>query len=93
MIKRDWKPRGYLKLPFTSHTITEAKLPGDLMGYCKPNGKIVIDYRLKAFRYMETLVHELLHRHIPMASEEWVTANATIIAAALWEKRIRRIEE
>lgn len=86
------RPRGYLKLPFTSHTIAEKNLPGDLLGYCEPNGKIVIDGRLKAFQYLETLVHELLHRHIPMASEEWVTANATIIAAALWENRIRRID-
>lgn len=79
-------------------TITERRLSrhpykgrNSLWGRCYTNGAIDIDPRLKPRDYMDTLIHELLHREISDLSEECVTATATMIADALWEKKFRSI--
>jgi hypothetical protein len=62
-------------------------------GYCYSlsNGVIEIDPRLKSKDYLDTLVHELLHRELCFLREEHVGSVATLIAKELWEKGFRRI--
>jgi hypothetical protein len=80
-------------LPFVDDSITEKKLPKHIFGLCHPDGHIEIDPRQLAKGYLETLVHELLHQHIPMASEEWVMDTATRMANAIWSRGFRRLAE
>ncbi len=62
-------------------------------GFCRPNGSIVIDPRLKTIDFLDTLVHELLHREVPDLSEDCVLGAGTIIAKELWAKGFRRITD
>ncbi len=61
-------------------------------GECDPDGTIRIDSRLKPQHFLDTLIHELLHREIPDLSEECVQETAEIIAKHLWEKNFRRLQ-
>ena len=63
-------------------------------GHCDSDntGAIEIDPRLRPLDYLDTLVHELLHREFCFLREETVTAVATVIARELWEKGFRRIQ-
>jgi len=53
-------------------------------------GVILIDPRLKPLDYMDTIIHELLHREFCFLREEVVTQVATVIGRELWEKGYRR---
>jgi hypothetical protein len=55
-------------------------------------GAIVIDPRLSSLHYMDTLIHELLHREFCFLREEVVGEVATVIAKELWEKNFRRLK-
>ncbi len=75
-----------------SSKITERKLK-DLLGVCRPNGEIEIDPRQPPREFLETLLHELLHRQFPMLSEDAVEVAATEMKDAVWEMGYRRIQE
>lgn len=54
-------------------------------------GKIEIDPRLGPQDFLDTLIHELLHREFCFLGEEIVDEVATIIAKEIWKKHYRRI--
>jgi hypothetical protein len=56
-------------------------------------GAIEIDPRLSSLHYLDTLIHELLHREFCFLREEVVTEVATVIAKELWEKNFRRLKD
>jgi hypothetical protein len=62
-------------------------------GHCDSfnTGAIEIDPRLSSLHYMDTLIHELLHREFCFLREEVVGEVATVIAKELWEKNFRRL--
>lgn len=80
-------------LPYVDDSITDKILGPRLLGQCFPDGRIEMERRLPSRKYLETLVHELLHRHLPMCSEEWVEDTALRISNAIWSRDFRRIEE
>lgn len=57
----------------------------------KSDGLIEIDPRMVARRYLDTLIHEMLHILFPDASETKVNRAARAIAIAAWEKGYRRM--
>jgi hypothetical protein len=62
-------------------------------GVCyQRSGAIEVDPRLRPLDYLDTLIHELMHREMPLLREEFVTEVATVIAKELWEKNFRRIQ-
>lgn len=73
--------------------ITEKRVRGGALGLCHSNGEIEIDPRQSPREFLETLLHELLHRHFSMLSEEAVETAATEMADAMWGMKYRRIEE
>lgn len=83
-VKRYW-PNTVRKHSFK---ITEKRLRG--LGVCHSDGSIDIDPRQKPLVFLETLVHELLHRQFPMLSEEAVEANSLEMAESLWQLGYRR---
>lgn len=60
-------------------------------GVCHGDGRIVIDPRLKPLHFLDTLIHELLHREFPDLSEDCVTARATVMADEIWKMNFRRV--
>ena len=54
---------------------------------------IEIDPRLKAKKFLNTLLHECLHHCIPSASEAKVSRIAGTLTEAAWRKGFRRIAE
>lgn len=60
-------------------------------GRCYANGVIEIDPRLRPIDFLDTLIHELLHREFPDLRESKVTEAATIMAKELWESDFRRL--
>ena len=63
-------------------------------GHCDSffTGAIEIDPRLSSLHYLDTLVHEVLHREFCFLREEVVGTVATIIAKEIWEKNFRRLK-
>jgi len=53
---------------------------------------IEIDPRQCAKKYLNTLIHEILHDRLPKASEGQVSRIAGMITEASWRARFRRIE-
>jgi hypothetical protein len=64
-----------------------------LQGRCMPNGLIEIDPRQGAQEYLNTLIHELLHREFPDLSEGAVIRGADRISWELWKYPYRRIKD
>jgi hypothetical protein len=60
-------------------------------GLCRPDGTIIIDPRLRPQDFLDTLIHELLHREIGDLSEDCVLGTATILAQELYKKGFRRV--
>lgn len=59
--------------------------------YTYANRLIEIDPRLKAYTFLDTLIHELLHDSFPDMSEHRVTMVARRIKRGVWEAGYRRI--
>lgn len=53
------------------------------------SGGVQIDPRLRDFDYLDTMIHELLHREFFFLREEIVNSVATIIAKELWKRQYR----
>lgn len=83
-VKRYW-PNGR---PTRSFKITERNLKG--LGVCHPDGSIDIDPKQKPLTFLETLLHELLHRQFPMLSEEAVEIASLEMAESVWDLGYRR---
>lgn len=82
------------KVKVSRPKIIEKKLGRDgVWGWCYDDGLIEIDPRQQSKRYLNTIIHEMLHHHFPQTSETEVTRIATIMANVLWKKRYRRIEK
>lgn len=60
-------------------------------GHCDSfnTGAIEIEPRLSDLDFLDTLIHELLHREFFFLREEVVCSVATVIAKELWEKQYR----
>ena len=75
--------------------ITEKKLraffKGDTVGLCYPDGRIEIDPRQKPADWLDTLLHEMLHREFPFLAENEVVRAANNMARSMWELRFRRM--
>ena len=54
---------------------------------------VEIDPRQKSRRYLNTLIHELLHYMYPNDSESKVKKNADILSKYIWVKNFRRISK
>lgn len=54
---------------------------------------IEIDPRQGSRRYLNTLIHELLHYLYPEDSETKVTENAYILTRHIWNKNYRRVSK
>ncbi len=54
---------------------------------------IEIDPRLKAKKYLNTLLHECLHHCLPAASEAKVSRIAGTLTESVWKKGYRRLAE
>lgn len=74
-------------------TVKERKLARELaVGlYWHGEALIEIDPRQPARRYLNTLIHELLHHVCPEASENWVSRAAGTMAKVVWRQGYRRI--
>lgn len=83
-IRRYW-PNGR---PSKSFKITERKLKG--LGVCHPDGSIEINPKQKPLPFLETVLHELLHRQFPMLSEEAVEEASVEMAQSIWDLDYRR---
>ena len=49
-----------------------------------------VDSSLTGMEFTDTLIHELLHIAVPMASEAWVTEQATSLANVLHHPVIKK---
>jgi len=56
----------------------------------KDDNLIEIDPRQKPKRYLNTLVHELLHIVFPEASEKQITQAANVVVKELWRANYRK---
>lgn len=66
----------------------------DVDGLAFKEDKIVhIDERLKSKPYFLTVVHELLHIHMPELSETKVERISRKITNDLWKMKFRRIDD
>ena len=54
---------------------------------------IEIDPRQKSKKYLNTLIHEILHCLYPSDRETKVKNNADVLASYIWDKNYRRIEK
>jgi hypothetical protein len=66
---------------------------GGLLGHCYPSGLIEIDPRQDEQEFLNTLVHELLHREQPDLSETAVIRIADWISWELWKFEYRRLRD
>ena len=75
--------------------ISEAKLgQNQAFGMCwKEKRKILIDPRLPADLYLETLIHELIHAEFPELVEERVEKAAAYIAQGVWQQNFRKVSK
>lgn len=55
--------------------------------------RIDIDPRQTAYRYLNTLIHEILHVYFVDLNENTVTIIADAIARIIWKKNYRRIQK
>ena len=55
------------------------------------DGLVEIDPRLDSKEYLDTLIHEMLHHHLPDLSESDVLAIATRMTNQIWRKNYRRL--
>jgi hypothetical protein len=63
-------------------------------GYAYPDlDKIEIDPRLRSRRYLNTLIHEILHILYPDDSETKISNNADTITHYIWKDNYRRIDK
>ncbi len=69
------------------------KKRGALLGQCDSfnTGAILIEARQTSLDFLDTLIHELLHREFCFLREEVVTEVATVITKEIWEKGFRRV--
>ena len=62
------------------------------LGYAYPEkDRIEIDPRQKSRRYLNTLIHEILHILYPNDSESKITDNADTICHYIWKENYRKI--
>jgi hypothetical protein len=54
---------------------------------------IILDPRMKAYRYLNTLIHEMLHLFFPDLNERTVTLLGDKFAKQIWKRRYRRIDK
>lgn len=59
----------------------------------KDEHRIVIDERQKGKDYIDTAIHELLHIYLPKMAEARINKLATNLTDALWDLKIRKIDE
>lgn len=55
--------------------------------------KIEIDPRQKSRRYLNTLIHEILHVLYPNDSETKISKNADTLTHYIWKEHYRRIAD
>ena len=55
--------------------------------------RIILDPRMKARRYLNTLIHEMLHLYFPDLNERTVTELADKFSRDIWIRRYRRIDK
>ena len=64
---------------------------GGLRGRCHANGFIEIDPRQDEQDFLDTLLHELLHRELPDLDEQAVIRVAERLAWEMWKLDYRRV--
>ena len=62
------------------------------LGLSHADGSVSIDPRQRPLPFLETLLHELLHRQFPFLTEEAVEDNSLEIAETLWALGYRRAQ-
>jgi hypothetical protein len=63
-------------------------------GYAYPEeDRIEIDPRLRSRRFLNTLIHEILHVLYPNDSETKISENADTITHYIWHENYRRIDK
>lgn len=60
------------------------------LGLCFPDGTIHIDPRQRKLDFLDTAIHEALHRACPKMKERKVRKIAPVIAKVLWRLKYRR---
>lgn len=88
---REWARHASIGAPPSTRIITR-KLPDAQVGFCHPNGQIDLDPRQLSKDYLDSLVHEVLHRELPELSEQQVIEIAAAMTAAIWRRNYRRIQ-
>ena len=63
-----------------------------LLGRCLPNGFIELDPRQEPLEFLDTFIHEMLHRELPDLSEEAVERSASRMAWDLWKHGYRKAD-
>lgn len=63
------------------------------LGSCQPNGRIYINPSQGAESFLDTAIHELLHRYFPWLSEDMVTLVANDMRIDLWSLGYRRYSD
>jgi hypothetical protein len=54
---------------------------------------IFLDPRMRAKRYLNTLIHEMLHLYFPGLNERTVLLLGDKFANEIWDRRYRRIDK
>lgn len=54
---------------------------------------IFLDPRMRSYRYLDTLIHEMLHLFFPELNERTVTLLATKMSKEIWRRRYRRLDK
>lgn len=55
--------------------------------------EILIDEKLGAFCYLETVIHELMHLLYPTANEKTITEKSEMLARYLWQLNFRQTKK
>ena len=72
--------------------IIERKLGKEkAMGQCTDEGVIEIDPRQGAYEYLDTIVHELIHKHFPELPEGVVAQKSKRMSKSLWKIGYRKV--
>ena len=72
--------------------IVERKLGREkALGQITEDNLIEIDPRQGAYEYLDTAVHELIHKHFPELTEKQVEAKSKRISKSLWKIGYRKV--